>query len=74
MTGKMIEVFEVATDLETGEWLAQPTPTGETVDWSDWNKKADTDSQHFDTYEAPIFDEYGDRIGEETRALIVTWR
>lgn len=65
-----IAVYEVNADAETGEWIGQPVATGELVDWREWNRKADTDTAHFDTYEVPILNDNGDRIGEETRAII----
>ena len=59
---KVIDVYTVEADRDTGEWLGDPEFSCiESVDG--WNKKTDTDAIHFDTYEAE----------GETRAIEVTW-
>lgn len=70
---KQIEQYTVKADEATGEWLDEPEYVG-MVEESEWHAKQDTDTTHFDTYEAPIKDEADWPTGyTETRAIEVIW-
>jgi len=65
--------YQVAADRDTGEWLYEPKPAGE-VNRTEWDARQDTKAAHYDTYEAPIFDDTGATMTEtETRAVTVVW-
>ena len=65
--------YTVVADSNTGEWLGEPKHVGEVIA-AEWDAKFDTDQEHFDTYEAPIYDETGAAtLDTETRAITVTW-
>lgn len=70
----MIKLYTVNADYSTGEWLGEAEDAGKMVDWNAHLAQPDTDESHFDTYEAPIFDQTGWDTGEtETRAITVRW-
>jgi hypothetical protein len=65
---QIVPVYEVRADSETGEWLNDPTPTGQAVRLRDWNAQHDSRRRHFDTYQ-----HHAGEDDEETRAIIVRW-
>ncbi|TKD26448.1 hypothetical protein FBT96_00590 [Rhodobacter capsulatus] len=72
----MHPLYEVKADRETGEWIGEPQSTGEAVDFAEWCARKDTDTEHFDHYEASWneINDFGDEMRkEETRALRVIW-
>ena len=71
---KMIKHYTVKADAVTGEWIGEAEYTGELVDWNEHLMRADTESEHFDTYQAPVLDSTGWDTGmTETRAVTVEW-
>ena len=63
--------FTVEAARTTGEWTSDPVMAGD-VEKSSWDKMADTDDMHFDTFERYEKDEQGNVTGE-TCAIEVTW-
>ena len=65
---KMIEVFTVKADVDTGEWMHEPESTGGMVDLDTWHYNADIiDVMYHDTYEVII-----DGV-EVTRAIVINF-
>ena len=69
---RLIRVFEVDVDAETGQWLSEPEDTGRLVIKDFWGVQQDTDRKVFGTYDHWIEDETGWQTGEtETRAIVL---
>ena len=67
---KTVDQYKVFADAQTGACVSEPEFVG-SVDLALWNKKIDTDSVHYDTYE--VIDDIDDGVTTLTRAVEVVF-
>lgn len=73
---KILRLFEVQADPESGEYKCEPEFTGDIVLEKEFNKRKDTPEVHWDTYESreTELDYRGNEVvSEETRAIKIVW-
>jgi hypothetical protein len=63
---KLLPLYVVNADYETGEWIDEPRFTNSHVFDADWALKKDTEMTHYDTYE-----HFFNSVNSEMRAVEV---
>jgi hypothetical protein len=65
---KLLPLYIVNADYETGEWIDEPIFTNSQVLDTDWALKKDDEMMHFDIYE-----HFFDSVNSEMRAIKVNF-
>lgn len=67
----MMQLYKIAADPETGEWLSQPEHIGE-IAAADHRARQDTDAVHYDEVDPKAHDGFGS--GTANIAIEVYWK